>query len=177
MGEDAVSAQSAPPLTRAERIARLAKLAAAGVFPASTLVRADRMVKRPGSKQRDRGVPQSVVELVLGRDHWQCCVCGGELHGQRGFDWSLHHRLRRSQGIDHSPSNTVSVCGHGTVGCHSDIHANPAKARETGWLLRSTDDPLKVVMAHAVHGWVLLDNYGSWTSVNGEEGRHAGKGA
>jgi len=44
-----------------------------------------------------------------------------------------HHRLRRSQGGDDSPDNTLDVCFF----CHEEIHRNPARAYEQGWMVRS----------------------------------------
>lgn len=152
-----------PPMSKERR----EEFAAAGIpHPTSTFKpsRKASKAKRPKATGPDR----NTVEVVLERDHWSCVVCGEPLHGDRGINWSIHHRVRRSQGVDNLPSNLIAVCGHGTAGCHSNIHAAPAKAREAGWLLRSTDIPAEVPMAHSQHGWVRLAADGEWT--RSEEG-------
>jgi hypothetical protein len=143
------------PMSRKQR----AKLAAAGITqPASTLVsRKVKAVKRP----KVTGPNAETATLVAEREAWGCAVCGQYLSGPRGQRWSIHHRLRRSQGVDNSPANLLAVCGGAAVeGCHQVIHAAPAKAREGGWLLRSTDDPARCLVAHRLYGCVLLDSYG-----------------
>lgn len=43
-----------------------------------------------------------------------------------------HHKLRRSQGGTDDKGNTMDCCSiH-----HSEIHANPARSYENGWLIR-----------------------------------------
>lgn len=146
---------------------RRAALAEAGiVHPTSTFASLAKPLQRSGQRSADTGPDQGTVDLVLARDNWSCTVCGDPLHGRRGSEWSIHHRLRRSQGLDNRPANLISVCGHGTAGCHSDIHGGPAKAREAGWMLRSTDVPDQFRMAHSQHGWVVLDNRGKFRRVD-----------
>lgn len=144
---------------------RRAALAAAGQpFPSSTFASPVVSPPKPRARPSQTGPDQATVDAVLQRDQWSCCVCGGALHGTRGVDWSVHHRLRRSQGGDNRLSNLVSVCGHGTAGCHSDIHAGPNAAREAGWLVNRGDDPEQKPMAHALYGHVFLLNSGQWQS-------------
>lgn len=141
---------------------RREKLAAEGIVnPSSTLVSRSSTVnvKRAANTGPDR----PTVDCVLERDGHSCVVCSGALHGQRGIDWSVHHRKLRSQGGDNRPSNLVSVCGHGTAGCHGDIHAAPAKAEEAGWIVKRDEDPTQKLIAHALHGYVFLGNDGSWS--------------
>jgi hypothetical protein len=35
---------------------------------------------------------------------------------------SQHHLIKRGQGGDANPLNLVTLCGHGSVGCHGDLH-------------------------------------------------------
>lgn len=62
-----------------------------------------------------------------------------------------HHRVKRSQGGKHDPSNVVVLCGHGTSPgkCHAWAEANPNEARAQGWALGRNDDPLTVPIVHA----------------------------
>lgn len=102
-------------------------------------------LKRSPMKRRSSrtGPASDVRDAVLERDHWSCVVCNEGLCGDPGWDWSIHHRVRRSQGVDNSPENLISVCGNGTQGCHGAIHARPGWARDFGgWLLRGNEPPL-----------------------------------
>src|SRR5687767_9608328 len=145
--------------------ARRALLEQQGVkYPASTFTPAKpkSAVPRQVNRQRtkDTGPDAATVAAVLERDGYQCVVCSGGLHGTRGSDYSLHHRKLRSQGGDNRTSNLISVCGHGTAGCHSNIHAAPAKAMEAGWIVSREHDPAQTLMAHSLYGYVLLDDQG-----------------
>lgn len=141
---------------------RRAQLAAAGVaFPASTLVSREPK-KATGKRPKDTGPEAATVNAVLERDGYQCVVCSGALHGTRGFDYSVHHRKLRSQGGDNRLSNLISVCGHGTAGCHSNIHGAPAKAMDAGWIVSREQDPAQTLMAHSLYGYVLLDDEGGY---------------
>jgi hypothetical protein len=142
---------------------RRAQLAELGItYPTSTLL--PKPSKRKG-KPADTGPDAHTVELVLQRDAYQCVICADPLHGLRGVDYSLHHRKLRSAGVDHRASNLISLCGNGTAGCHGAVHAEPAKARRGGWMLRGTDDPSAVPVLHVLHGRVLLGVDGSVTKV------------
>lgn len=156
---------------------RRAKLAAAGnPFPASTLVGTVQPAPKMKARPAQTGPDQATVDAVLQRDQWACCVCSGALHGTRSVDWSVHHRLRRSQGGDNRLSNLVSVCGHGSAGCHGDIHGGPNAARKAGWLLNRGDDPEQKPMAHALHGHVFLLNTGQWQSRRPIQGNDSESG-
>lgn len=145
------------PMSERQRTARAAE---GDAYPTSTF-RKRKQAKATTKRPADTGPDQATVDLVLERDGYSCVVCGEGLHGRRGDGWAVHHRVLRSQGVDNRPSNLIAVCSL----CHGDIHGGPAKAREAGWLLKSTDAPEKFRMAHSQHGWVLLDNVGGWTSV------------
>jgi len=105
-----------------------------------------------------------VVEAVLERDQHSCVVCGQNLYGTRGYDWSLQHRRPRRAGGDkrpdvNLPANLVAVCGSGTERCHGWIESNRTEALALGLLLHADDKPSE----HAVATWygvVLLDNAG-----------------
>lgn len=126
-------------------------------YPTSTL--ASRMPVK-SRKRSGYGPDAATVDAVLERDSYSCVVCAAALYGIRSIDYSIHHRQLRSQGGDNRLSNLVAVCGHGTAGCHGDIHASPAKAREAGWIVSCCDNPAAVLMAHALHGFVLLADDG-----------------
>lgn len=87
----------------------------------------------------------------------------------RGMGESMHHRRKRSQGGEWVPSNILHVCGHGTIGCHGYIEANPATARRLGlWLFAGQEPsttPVKLQF-RGITGWFILDDTGSlrWLS-------------
>lgn len=60
-----------------------------------------------------------------------------------------HHRVKQGQGGEHSPSNVVLLCGHGTAGCHGWVEHNPVEAVAQGWALRRGDDPRVVPVEHS----------------------------
>lgn len=156
---------------------RAALLAAADRFPATTFVVptvtptvAPRriVVRRPVAST---GPDAATVEVVLDRDGYCCVVCGlgiGLPEG-RGVYWSVHHRLRRSQGLDNRPCNLISVCGNGTQGCHSDIHHSVGDAMVAGWLVRGTGRPesIPVLVGHRSR-WVYLTPGGGYADEPGE---------
>lgn len=114
----------------------------------------------------------ATVALIRRRDGDCCALCGGQISGERGFDWSVHHRCPRgaggtSTGWVGSPANGLLLHGHGTAGCHGEVEGNRAKAERDGFLLsrlgRAT--ALVIPVLHAVHGWVLLDERGGFERV------------
>lgn len=142
---------------------RRAQLAAAGRRAWSTFLPKPRAERSKPKRPRDTGPDAATVQTVVDRDGG-CVVCGGALHGTRGVDWSVHHRKRRSQGLDNSAANLVAACGHGSAGCHFEIHRSPQRARDNGWLLRGAQDPELEPVVHAQHGVVWLLANGSWSS-------------
>jgi 5-methylcytosine-specific restriction endonuclease McrA len=140
---------------------KLAKLAEQGItHPTSTLLSRKPVTAKRG---RDTGPDKATVDAVLERDGYQCVVCSGGLHGTRGVGYSVHHRKLRSQGGDNRLSNLISVCGHGTAGCHSNLHGAPTNARKAGWIVSRQREPAQTVMAHSLYGFVLLDDQGGWS--------------
>lgn len=53
-----------------------------------------------------------------------------------------HHRKRRSQGGDDSPTNVIDI----PDSLHTWVHENPEKAYELGLLVKSHDDPAEIVV-------------------------------
>lgn len=84
----------------------------------------------------------------------------------RGMAESMHHRNKVSQGGLWLPSNIADACGHGTIGCHGFVEANPATARRRGlWLFRgqsSLTTPVQAVF-RGLTGIYLWDDEGSVT--------------
>jgi hypothetical protein len=86
-------------------------------------------------------------------------VCEG--CGQRAAqEWA--HRIARSQMGRWCPSNGLHLC---SAGCHARAHANPAWARDMGWILRAGSDPAAAPVWLAAHGWALLDPDGGITAA------------
>ena len=90
----------------------------------------------------------------------------------RGVAESDHHRRKRSQGGLWLPSNIVDVCGHGTIGCHGFLEANPATARRLGLWLYAGSNAIKTpcnISWRGIKGWYLLHDDGSltWLSEQG----------
>lgn len=99
--------------------------------------------------------------LVAVRSLGICEGCG------RRAAQEFAHRVARSQMGRWCPSNGLHLCTPG--GCHARAHAQPAWAREMGWILRSGSDPAACPVWLAGHGWVLLDTAGGMTPVGSGE--------
>ena len=116
---------------------------------------------------RSTGPDAETVALVVYRDRG-CIVCGGPLSGERGIDWSIHHRRGRDGKPDsHQPQNLIAVCGGDNVtGCHGRIHSRRSEAQPNGWWLSRVagEDPLTVplLMEHESR-WVYLTESGAYT--------------
>lgn len=122
------------------------------------LRRSTQMQQKAGREQPEarKGAPRSVsgpvgpaadvVAAVVERERESCLICGyGVGPNERGRRWSIHHRLRRAQGTDHSIQNLVLLCGGSEVdGCHQVVHANPDESRDGGWLLKGRMEPLAI---------------------------------
>lgn len=126
---------------------RRAELAEAGIrWPNTTLI----VLPGAAASRASSDPDWATVAACLKRDGCACIRCLAPLVGRRGFDWSIHHRVRRSQGGDNRLSNLVSLCGSGTTGCHGRrVHAAPAAARAVGLLLRRGDDPAAARLLYA----------------------------
>lgn len=126
--------------------------------PTSGLRRSTQMQEKAGREQlgarksapRKVSVPvgptADVVAAVVERERESCLICGyGVGPNERGRRWSIHHRLRRAQGVAHTVQNLVLLCGGSEVdGCHQVVHANPDESRAGGWLLRGRQHPLAI---------------------------------
>lgn len=116
--------------------------------------------------RRDAGPSPEVVDGVLERENYSCIVCGIGIGPEgRGVGWSIHHRIRRSQGVDHSIQNLILACGSGTTGCHGRIHAEPEAARAGGWMLSGRQEPLAIPVLIAGERWVYLGADGLYRDV------------
>jgi hypothetical protein len=98
----------------------------------------------------------------------ECCGCGNEVSGTRGFDWSVQHRLARKGGGTNRPwvnrpPNLITVCGHGTAGCHGRIESERIWAEGHGLIVREgVLTPERWPLDHAMHGLVWLLDDGGW---------------
>lgn len=147
-----------PPMSEKRR----AEFEARGIkHPTSTFLPPSPSSK-PAPRRADTGPDRVTVDLIIERDASSCVVCGIGIDTTvgRGTLWSVHHRLRRGQHVDNRPATLALTCGSGTTRCHGEIHRDVANALKGGWLLKGTDEPDRVPMAHAMFGWVLLDNEG-----------------
>lgn len=125
--------------------------------------------RRPPNRRRR--VYPSVVRLVTERDGWACVVCSVNVYGgQRGVDWSLHHRRPAGMGGSklpgaHGPANLLTVCGHGTAGDHGRIESDRAWAYSVGLLVPSYGDPFNTPVL--IHGdrWVHLTADGEYADA------------
>lgn len=116
------------------------------------------------------GPTETVLKQVLMRDDNKCAKCGKQISGERGRDWSLHHRRPRGAGgtslvWPNLPGNLILLHGSGVDGCHGDVESYRDDAREKGFLvaLNGKRKSSAVPILHAVHGWVLLDDHGGIT--------------
>lgn len=94
----------------------------------------------------------------------------------RGMAESMHHRNKVSQGGKWTPANILDACGHGTIGCHGFIEANPATARSRGlWLSRGQEaaaTPFYGVF-RGMLAWYLHDDEGSVTWLSSKATRRS----
>lgn len=119
---------------------------------------------------RRTGPTPATVDLVLARDGGCCVSCGRPNGPERGYHWSLQHRVARGAGGTSRPelslaANLIVLCGSGTTGCHARVERRGVEDRTAGyWLLRDTGGhpamPAEIPVYHAAYGWVLLDDAG-----------------
>jgi hypothetical protein len=107
------------------------------------------------------------VATIWDRDHGRCAWCGEPVAGERGVDWSVHHREPRGSGgskLAHvsGAANGVLLHGSGTTGCHGRVERERAEAERRGFLVsrHGRERPSNVPIMHAVHGRCLLDDNG-----------------
>ena len=115
----------------------------------------------------NRAVQEAARRIVADRDGDTCQMCGRFMYQRR----SVHHRLPKGMGgsaLLESPANLVTLCGVGNAdGCHGKAHSNPQWARNHGWVVARSLDPMEVpVDMH--DGWFLLCPDGDRTAYTGE---------
>jgi len=114
------------------------------------------------------GPSNEVRDAVIERERHSCLICGyGVGPDERGRRWSLHHRLRRAQGPDHSIQNLILLCGGSEAdGCHQRVHRDVDDARAGGWLLKGRMEPLaKKLFIPLEDRWVYLTSVGTYHDV------------
>jgi len=135
-----------------------------GRMPMSSLDKPGQPKKPIAKRWTDTGPDEATVKAVLKRDEWKCACCGDPLYGDRGSGWCIAHRKLRAQGVDNSPANLYASC----LDCERETHRGPERARQAGYMLKSTEIPAEMPMEHAIHGHVLLLDDGGWRRVEAE---------
>lgn len=94
-------------------------------------------------------IPTKSRQLVRARDGDQCARCGAGNH----LAW--HHRRRRAvKGhFQHCPCIGIQLCHT----CHSFVHAYPATAALTGFIIGAHVEEPWLVPLRTFDGWVLND--------------------
>lgn len=128
------------------------------------------------AKKSNGAFSVDTVFLIVTRDDRRCAACGEQVHGERGRDWSVHHRKPRGMGGSKdpavsSPANGVILCGSGTTGCHGEVEQRRENAMAEGFLIsrNGVQVPSEVPIEHAVHGLVRLDDDGGFTLAESEQ--------
>lgn len=164
-------------LTRKTPLETRTALKRTTALTASPLARSSLHSAQPGHQSpatrrrpKDTGPSKAVTIAVLERDAYCCFVCGGALWGERGYDFSLQHRRARGSGGSrrpdtNQPQNLISVCGSATSpgGCHSSIESRRSWARENGWAIRQSENPLELPVLHWQMRLIFLRADGSWS--------------
>lgn len=75
-------------------------------------------------------IPLQTREALVGQSGNRCDKCR-----RPGWDVRLeaHHKRLRSQGGTDEIGNLALLCST----CHRDVHANPAEAARSGWIVRA----------------------------------------
>lgn len=94
--------------------------------------------------------------IVAERSDGICELCSRT----RATNW--HHRKGKGHGGLWAPSNGLHLCGSGTTGCHGHVTTHPRVSREQGWVVPSWADPVETPVWVARHGWVFLDDHGTF---------------
>ena len=109
----------------------------------------------------------ATVALIWDRDRGLCAWGGGVIRGDRGADWSVHHREPRGMGGSRrrhvaGAANGLLLHGHGVSRCHGRVEVDRELAIAAGFLVSrlGVQRPCEVPVRHAVHGWVLLADVG-----------------
>lgn len=88
-------------------------------------------------------ITTKVRDAVYMRDNGRCVRCGAF-----GLT-NIHHRTPRGMGgtkdkASISLANLLTLCGHGTAGCHGYIESHRAEAVENGYIVLRGTDPATV---------------------------------
>lgn len=110
---------------------------------------------------RRTGPNSAVVDAILERAGYSCEVCGIGLGPDRGWDWSVQHRVPRQAGGTkapwiNAPSNLLIVCGSATTGCHGVIESHRSGAVAGGWLILARQNPRNVAALIYRDRWKYL---------------------
>lgn len=118
-------------------------------------------------------VPPAMAAITDTRDEQRCFICRAWLS-----NWgSRHHRLLRSRGVLHVPSNLIDLCGSGTTGCHGKVHREIEWATRHGYIVPSGYQPSEWPILAAVgtlarlahpSGWFTLDDAGQFHPISEE---------
>lgn len=114
-------------------------------------------------------------ELIITRDEGSCVVCGrmvvDTLDYHQLAEYSLQHRRARGMGGSRdkatvSPANGIVLCGSATTGHHHMVESRPGWAEQQGYRVDQGVNPSHVPVWCVDKGWVLLDDFGGWTSLD-----------
>jgi hypothetical protein len=130
---------------------------------------------RVGGGMPRTGFPPTVVAAAMARSGGCCELCGVSLGGERGIDFSVHHRRPRGIGgssdpVTSSVSNVLVICGSGTTGCHGRVEQYRQIAMQAGWLVRQGQDPATTpvqIFVGCRMARVLLTSDGTYGEVSG----------
>lgn len=102
-------------------------------------------------------IPTKARQVVRERQGGQCIRCGVPYT-------DLHHRQRRRDG-GHSYENLIGLCRTD----HNWVHANPARAKELGYIVAPGITEVTDVPVKTFAGWVWLGEDGSTTPAPSPE--------
>lgn len=118
-------------------------------------------------------VTPATVRAVFAREEGCCARCGKTITGERGRDWSVHHRRPRGSGGSsltwvNLAGNLLVLCGSGVTGCHGWVESNRERALANGYLVRATSRwiPADLPVLHSLYGWCLLKDDGMVGRIN-----------
>lgn len=114
----------------------------------------------------DGSFSQATRTRILMRDGYACQRCG-VAPGDAYPGISLQHRAARQMGGTNRPhislpSNGLTLCGDGVIGCHGWVERNSDDAERLGYAVPSWADPATVPVWLATRScWALLGEDGS----------------